>query len=74
MPVKFKIKVAKIGNSLRITIPKEIAEAVDLKKGNVVEVYLDDDKIIICKTLKQNTYMVTDDHFSKHARIQNLYS
>jgi AbrB family looped-hinge helix DNA binding protein len=49
MPVKFKIKVVKIGNSLRVTIPKEIAEAVDLKKGNMVEVYLDDDKIIIRK-------------------------
>jgi AbrB family looped-hinge helix DNA binding protein len=49
MPVKFKIKVVKIGNSLRVTIPKEITEAVDLKKGNMVEVYLDDDKIIIRK-------------------------
>lgn len=52
MPVKFKIKVVKIGNSLRVTIPKEITEAINLKAGNVVEVFLDDSRIIICKVLE----------------------
>lgn len=36
MPVEFEVKVVKIGNSLRITIPKEICKAVDLKEGSTV--------------------------------------
>ena len=49
MPIEFKIKVVKIGNSLRMTIPKEIAEALNLAEGNVVGVSLDDCRIIVRK-------------------------
>ena len=49
MPVEFKIKVVKVGNSLRITIPKEIAEALNLKVGDLVGVSLDDDQIVVRK-------------------------
>lgn len=49
MPVEFKIKVVKIGNSLRITIPKEIAESLKLQTGDVVGISLDDTRIIVRK-------------------------
>jgi putative addiction module antidote len=49
MAVKFKIKVVKVGNSLRVTIPKEIAEAIKVKTGDLVNISLENSRIIICK-------------------------
>jgi AbrB family looped-hinge helix DNA binding protein len=49
MSVKFKIKCVKVGNSLRITIPKEIAEATHIKKGDSVAISLEGTRIIVIK-------------------------
>ena len=49
LPVKFKIKVVQVGNSLKVTIPKEIAEHIKLKKGDTVLLYVDDHKVILEK-------------------------
>ena len=49
MPVKFTIKVVQVGNSLKITIPKEIAEHVNLKKGNTVQLWVDNGNVIVEK-------------------------
>jgi putative addiction module antidote len=49
MSIKFKIKIVKVGNSLRVTIPKEIAEAVRLKVGDLVNISLEDSRIIVCR-------------------------
>jgi AbrB family looped-hinge helix DNA binding protein len=49
MSIKFKIRVVKVGNSLRITIPQEIAEAIRLKIGDLVNVSLEESRIIVCK-------------------------
>jgi len=49
MPVEFKIKVVRIGNSLRITVPKEIAEALEIQAGDLVGVSLNDKRIIVKK-------------------------
>lgn len=49
VPVKFKIKVVQVGNSLKVTIPKEIVEHVHLKKGDTIEMWADDSHIIIEK-------------------------
>jgi len=49
MPVEFKMKVGKIGNSLRVTIPKEIAETIGLKAGDLVNISLDNSGITIRK-------------------------
>jgi len=49
MPVKFKISVVQVGNSLKITIPKEISEHLGLVKGNTVYVYVDNSRMIVEK-------------------------
>jgi AbrB family looped-hinge helix DNA binding protein len=50
MTVEFKIRVVKVGNSLRITIPKEIAEATRLRAGDLVNISLEGSRVIVCKT------------------------
>jgi putative addiction module antidote len=49
MSIKFKIKIVKVGNSLRITIPKEIVEALRLKAGDSVDITVEDSRIIVCR-------------------------
>ena len=46
-PVKFEVSVMQVGGSLRITIPREIANHLDLGKGDMVEVWVDDHNIVI---------------------------
>jgi AbrB family looped-hinge helix DNA binding protein len=36
MPVRFKLKLSKVGNSLRLTIPKPVAESLDLEEGDML--------------------------------------
>lgn len=47
MPVKFEVSVMQVGNSLRITIPKEIAKYLKLKKGDTVAMWADNSHIIL---------------------------
>ena len=47
MPIEFKIKAVKVGNSLRMTVPKEIAEALGLKAGDTLGVSLTDSEMIV---------------------------
>ncbi len=49
LPVKFKIKVVQVGNSLKITIPVEIAEHLHIKKGDTVQLWVDNKHIIVEK-------------------------
>ena len=49
MPIKFTLKVAHVGNSLKVTIPKEIAAHINIKKGDTVEMWVDNSHIIIEK-------------------------
>lgn len=49
MVVRFQVKVGKIGHSLRVTIPKEIAEALEIQLGDAVYVWTDDKRIIMEK-------------------------
>jgi len=49
MPVKFEISVVQVGNSLKITIPKEISRHLGLAKGNTVYVYVDNSRMIVEK-------------------------
>jgi len=49
LPVKFEIKVVQVGNSLKITIPKEISKHLGLKKGDTVFMWVDNNHIIVEK-------------------------
>jgi AbrB family looped-hinge helix DNA binding protein len=49
MPVKFKLSVMQVGSSLRITIPKEVAEYLKLKKGDMVDLWCDNQHVIVEK-------------------------
>ena len=49
MPVKFKISVVLVGKSLKITIPKEIVEHLELKKGDTVIMWADNSHVILEK-------------------------
>jgi AbrB family looped-hinge helix DNA binding protein len=51
MPVKFQVSVMQVGSSLRITIPKEVAGHLQLKKGDTVSMWCDNDHVIIEKNL-----------------------
>jgi putative addiction module antidote len=49
LPIEFKVKVAKIGNSLRATIPKPIVDGIGLKKGDTLILTVSDSEIKIRK-------------------------
>lgn len=49
MPVKFTISVVLVGKSLKVTIPKEIAEHLGLEKGDSVFMWADNSHVIMEK-------------------------
>lgn len=49
MPVEFEISVVKVGNSLRMTIPKQIAKAMNLSKGDILLVSMTNGDMIVRK-------------------------
>ncbi len=52
MPIIFKIKAVKVGNSIRMTIPKEIVEHLQIKKGDVLEVSVTNGEMSVKKKEK----------------------
>lgn len=49
VPTKFTLKVAQVGNSLRVTLPKEICEQLSIRKGDSVQLWADDSHVVIEK-------------------------
>ncbi len=49
MPITLKRALAKIGGSLRVTVPPEIAELLQVKEGDQVEFDMKDNEVIIRK-------------------------
>ena len=49
MPVQFRVKLTKIGNSLRITIPKPLVDGLGLKQGDMLILTVTDSQIKIDK-------------------------
>jgi len=49
MVVRFECKVGLVGHSLRVTIPQEIAKALDIKAGETVYVWTDDIRVLVEK-------------------------
>lgn len=47
LPLTIRVKVAKMGNSLRMTIPVDVARALDLKAGDYVEIGVTNDSMIV---------------------------
>ena len=52
MPIDLERKIIQIGNSLRIAIPSEIVNKLQLKAGDVLKINTDDSKIIMWKEKK----------------------
>jgi antitoxin component of MazEF toxin-antitoxin module len=49
VPVKFEVSVVLVGKSLKVTIPKELCNHLDLRKGDKVSMWSDNSHIIIEK-------------------------
>ena len=49
MPVPFKVKAVKIGNSIRVTIPKQIVDYLKIRAGDILEVTVQDSEIVVQK-------------------------
>lgn len=53
MPVQFEVKAVQIGNSLKITIPKELVKHLKIMKGDTITLWADDSHIIVEKKKKE---------------------
>ena len=49
MPVPFKVKAVKIGNSIRMTIPKPVADYLNINEGDSLEVTVQDSEMVVKK-------------------------
>ena len=49
MPVPFKVKAVKIGNSIRMTIPKQIIDYLKIREGDTLEVTVQDSEMLVKK-------------------------
>lgn len=49
MPVEFKMKLVQVGNSLRVTIPMEICDALKLREGDILGLTLTNGDIKVRK-------------------------
>ena len=49
MPVVFEISAVKVGGSLRMTIPKEVATAMKIDKGDKLEVTMNNGEMVVRK-------------------------
>ena len=67
MPVEFEIKVAKVGNSLRITIPKEICKAMHIDEGSTVGMTLTNGEFKVRKIRQWKTHVRKGNRSSKHS-------
>jgi len=49
VPVPFKVKAVKIGNSIRMTIPKQIVDYLEIGEGDTLEVTVQDHEMNVKK-------------------------
>jgi AbrB family looped-hinge helix DNA binding protein len=49
MPVKFEVSAMQVGSSIRITLPKEVREHLNVQKGDKLLMYADNSHVIIEK-------------------------
>ena len=53
MPVPFKMKAVKIGNSIRMTIPKPIVDYLKIEEGDTLEITVQDSEMVVKTELKK---------------------
>lgn len=49
MPIKFEVTANKVGHSLKITLPVEVAKYLELKPGDKVELWEENNRVILGK-------------------------
>jgi antitoxin component of MazEF toxin-antitoxin module len=49
MPFEPKVKLGKVGNSFKVTIPREMIEDLSWKEGDILRVGMEDHKLSIRK-------------------------
>ena len=49
MPLTIKVKLSKMGNSLRMTIPKPVLETLGWKEGDMLEIGITDSSMLVKK-------------------------
>lgn len=49
MPIPFKMKAVKIGNSIRVTIPKQVADYLEIHAGDTLEITVQDQEMLVKK-------------------------
>jgi len=49
VPLSFKVRLGKTGNSLKITIPKPISDGFGWKEGDEIEIVVTDFNIVLKK-------------------------
>jgi antitoxin component of MazEF toxin-antitoxin module len=50
MPITIQVKLNRIGNSLKITVPIEVVRALKLKAGDTLEIGLTDSTMTVKKS------------------------
>ena len=49
MPFEPKVKLGKVGNSFKVTIPADMIDDLGWKEGDILRIGLEEDKLIIHK-------------------------
>ena len=49
MPVVFRVKLGKTGNSLRITLPRPVVEGFDWREGDEIVLFVSEGEVIVRK-------------------------
>jgi len=49
MPVSFEVKAGKVGNSIKITLPKPACEGLGLKPGDTLILTVTDSEMVVRK-------------------------
>jgi antitoxin component of MazEF toxin-antitoxin module len=50
MPIKLKVKLSKVGNSLKMTVPKPALWALKWEEGDMLEIDVEEDTMIVKKS------------------------
>lgn len=55
----------------RIVVPKELRRRLDIEKGDTVEIFIDQNQIILNKYEPNNTCVITGEISEKNMRLEN---